>query len=108
MPPNLPHIMIVSDKTNAAGQALVIHNIGAGAREEDRLFEFMLNVVRLMDGFDEALFTSRTGLAAETLRRRIQPSVEKGLIAVEDGNIWRVTSLGRRFLNDLQADFLPE
>ena len=75
---------------------------------QDRLFEFMLNVVRLMDGFDEALFTSRTGLAAETLRRRIQPSVEKGLIAVEDGNIWRVTSLGRRFLNDLQADFLPE
>ncbi len=38
--PNLPHIMVVSDKKNADGTPLVIHNIGAGAREEDRLFEF--------------------------------------------------------------------
>ena len=42
VPPHLPHIMIVSDRKNANGQALVIHNIGAGAREEDRLFEFKI------------------------------------------------------------------
>jgi len=42
VPPHLPHIMIVSDKSNAAGQALVIHNIGAGTQEEDRLFEFKI------------------------------------------------------------------
>lgn len=42
VPPNLPHIMIVSDQTNAAGQSLVIHNIGSGTREEDRLFEFKI------------------------------------------------------------------
>jgi uncharacterized protein len=42
VPPNLPHIMIVSDRTNAKGIPLVIHNIGAGAKEEDRLFEFPL------------------------------------------------------------------
>lgn len=40
VPPNLPHIMIVSDRTGASGCPLVIHNIGSGAREEDRLFEF--------------------------------------------------------------------
>jgi uncharacterized protein YijF (DUF1287 family) len=40
VPPNLPHIMIVSDRTNASGRPAIIHNIGAGAREEDRLFEF--------------------------------------------------------------------
>ena len=38
--PNLPHIMIVSDRTHAAGHPLIIHNIGAGTREEDRLLEF--------------------------------------------------------------------
>lgn len=38
--PNLPHIMIVSDKKNYNGVPLVIHNIGQGAQEEDRLFEF--------------------------------------------------------------------
>jgi len=42
LPPNLPHIMIVSDRTNAGRVPLVIHNIGAGAKEEDRLFEFPL------------------------------------------------------------------
>jgi uncharacterized protein YijF (DUF1287 family) len=37
----LPHILIVSDKRSKDGQRyLVIHNIGAGAQEEDRLFEF--------------------------------------------------------------------
>ena len=42
VPPHLPHIMIVSDLTNATGQPLVIHNIGVGTQEEDRLFEFKI------------------------------------------------------------------
>lgn len=42
VPPHLPHIMVVSDKKNAAGVPLVIHNIGHGTLEEDRLFEFEL------------------------------------------------------------------
>ena len=42
VPPHLPHIMIVSDKTAPDGTPLVIHNIGAGAREENRLFTFPL------------------------------------------------------------------
>lgn len=42
VPPNLPHIMIVSDKQNANGEPLVIHNIGRGAREEDCLFTYPL------------------------------------------------------------------
>ncbi|MBM3839404.1 MAG: DUF1287 domain-containing protein [Verrucomicrobia bacterium] len=42
VPPNLPHIMIVSDRTNAAGRPFVIQNIGAGTQEEDRLFEFKI------------------------------------------------------------------
>lgn len=40
VPPNLHHIMIVSDKESISGRPLIIHNIGAGAKEEDRLFEF--------------------------------------------------------------------
>ena len=42
LPGNLAHIMVVSDTVNSAGQPFVIHNIGGGAREEDRLFEFPL------------------------------------------------------------------
>lgn len=39
---SLPHIGIVSDRKNGAGQPLVIHNIGQGAREEEGLFAFTI------------------------------------------------------------------
>lgn len=39
----LPHIMMVSDRRHAEARPLIVHNIGQGAREEDRLFEFPLN-----------------------------------------------------------------
>ncbi len=42
LPRNLPHIMIVSDKKTQSRRPIIIHNIGAGAKEEDRLFEFKL------------------------------------------------------------------
>lgn len=38
----LPHIMIVSDRKNAQGVPYIIHNIGAGAVEEDDLFTYPL------------------------------------------------------------------
>ena len=45
VPKNLPHIMIVSDQVSPLDRSrrLIIHNIGQGARAEDRLFEFELN-----------------------------------------------------------------
>lgn len=42
LPQNLPHIMVVSNQKNSEGIPLIIHNIGAGAKEEDRLFEFTI------------------------------------------------------------------
>ncbi len=42
VPPNLPHIMIVSDKKTEDGRPLVIHNIGGGAEETDTLFTYPL------------------------------------------------------------------
>jgi len=74
----------------------------------DRLFEFMLNVLRLNAGFTERQFTARTGLPVKMLYERLETPSRKGLIELSTGDYWRVTPLGRRFLNDLQADFLPE
>jgi uncharacterized protein len=43
LPANLPHIMIVSDKTDPpTNTPLIIHNIGNGTQEENRLFEFKI------------------------------------------------------------------
>ena len=40
LPGNLPHIGIVSDQRSWTGVPMVIHNIGAGAREENTLFAY--------------------------------------------------------------------
>ena len=40
LPGNLTHIGIVGDKQSSAGVPLMIHNIGAGAQEEDMLFKY--------------------------------------------------------------------
>lgn len=42
VPPNLPHIMIVSDRSSTAGRRMVLHNIGKGTQEEDRLADFRI------------------------------------------------------------------
>ena len=68
---------------------------------DDLVFEFMLNALRLTDGFCE-----RTGRSAGELAEAMQSASNKGLIAREDDAVWRPTSFGKRFLNDLQAEFL--
>lgn len=72
----------------------------------DLLFEFVLNAVRLNGGFPERLFCERTGLSADTLGRAAGRAVERGLLKREAGGQWCPTSLGGRFLNDLQSEFL--
>jgi oxygen-independent coproporphyrinogen-3 oxidase len=74
----------------------------------ERLFEYLLNSVRLQDDISEAEFSVRTGLSADLLRRRLRRPAENGLVEQSGRQTWRVTALGRRFLNDLQAEFLPE
>ena len=76
--------------------------------DNDLLFEFMLNALRLVDGFDEALFVERTRLPLPALRERLAPLSKRGLIAGGGGGRWRPTRKGQQFLNDLQAHFLPD
>jgi oxygen-independent coproporphyrinogen-3 oxidase len=75
---------------------------------QELMFEFMLNALRLTNGFDEQLFEARTGLDVEDLRAKLTGPVDKGLIVPVGATFWQVTPLGRRFLNDLQAEFLPD
>ena len=79
-----------------------------GVAGEDLMFEFMLNALRLVDGFDETLFAARTRLPPAALRDRLAPLAARGLVAGGRGGHWRPTAKGRQFLNDLQAHFLPE
>ena len=74
---------------------------------EERLFEFMLNALRLAGGFEERLFVERAGLSSEYLRERLAPVVARGLIAETKPGTWQPTPRGGQFLNNLQAEFLP-
>jgi putative oxygen-independent coproporphyrinogen III oxidase len=84
--------------------ACVTESVDAG----DLLFEFMLNALRLVDGFEEGLFVARTGLPLPLLRERLAPLVTRGLVSGDQQGRWWPTAQGQRFLNDLQAHFLPE
>ena len=70
-------------------------------------FEFMMNALRLTDGFDSVLFSERTGLPMTTVLRPLQAAEQRGLITRDHVRI-SPTALGKRFLNDLLQLFLPE
>ncbi len=72
----------------------------------DRLFEFMMNALRLDAGFDLALFERRTGLPARAAEAGLAAAQRRGLIEREGDRI-RPSAVGRRFLNDLLREFLP-
>ncbi len=74
----------------------------------DLVFEFMLNALRLNDGFDASVFCERTGLGIAALADATRAARSKGLLLRENDAHWRPTELGRRFLNDLQSEFLPD
>ncbi|HJY77910.1 MAG TPA: radical SAM family heme chaperone HemW [Burkholderiales bacterium] len=69
-------------------------------------FEFMLNALRLVDGFDVALFSERTGLPFQIIQSSFEDVEKRGLVARDWKHI-RPTERGRRFLNDLLEAFLP-
>ncbi len=75
--------------------------------DDDLLFEFLLNALRLADGFEASLFPRRTGLDGRLLRRRLRPLMGRGLIEHRGGR-YAATPRGARFLNDVLEELLPE
>ena len=73
----------------------------------DMGFEFMLNALRLTEGFDPNLFGERTGMPINAIEKALNAAEAKGLI-YRDFRVIRPTELGQRFLNDLQEMFLAE
>jgi oxygen-independent coproporphyrinogen-3 oxidase len=70
-------------------------------------FEFMLNALRLVAGFEVRTFTARTGLSWEIVAGTMADLVGEGLI-VAAGTCYRTSPLGLRFLNDVLLRFVTE
>ena len=83
---------MVEDKTIAAGELPL---------------EFMLNALRLPDGFPVGLFQERTGLPFSTIAAPLKDAEEKGLIERDLKRI-RPSAKGQRFLNELLGLFLRD
>jgi oxygen-independent coproporphyrinogen-3 oxidase len=74
--------------------------------EDALVFEFMLNALRLPEGFASSAFRDHTGLDLTLAASALARATEQGLL--ERSPQWiRPTPLGLRFLNDLQTLFLP-
>ncbi len=81
----------------------------ATRRELDRdeiAGEFVLNALRLNEGFTLDLFSARTGLDTAALEPQLESLCRRELL-VRQGDQVKTTDLGRRFLDTVVAEFFP-
>ena len=88
----------------AAGSAAAIGGDDRIAPER-RPFEYMLNVLRLVEGFSLDSFESCTGLSRASIQPQLQAACDAGWLQREGDRVWP-TELGRRFTNDVVGLFL--
>jgi putative oxygen-independent coproporphyrinogen III oxidase len=74
---------------------------------DDLPFEFMMNALRLTEGFELTLFAARTGLSLHAMRKELEDAESRGLIERDHLRL-QPTHKGQRFLNDLLQIFLRE
>jgi len=72
---------------------------------ENPAFEFMLNALRLKQGFDESLFSNRTGKPLSLIHDKMNKAKDLELLKQSESKLIP-TQKGFNFLNDLQALFL--
>ena len=87
-----------------AGDAVASHTEVA---RRDLPFEFMLNALRLRDGFALSDFTERTGLPLGAISAALEEAERRGLLERDLARAWPTTR-GFDFLSDLQGLFLAD
>ncbi len=92
----LPENYLDSNKTFTANNKSIA--------PENRALEFMMNALRLNDGFTPSIFESRSGLAFETIHTTLSQLHQRGLMELSP--TIRPTAMGRRFLNSILEAFL--
>jgi putative oxygen-independent coproporphyrinogen III oxidase len=85
-----------------AGDAVTREN---EVSREELPFEFMLNALRLKEGFRLQDFTERTGMPLTAIRQGLEEAERKGLLERDFAHV-KPTVRGFDFLNDLHTLFL--
>ena len=73
----------------------------------DLVTEFMMNALRLTEGFDPGLFLETTGINISEIQNQLRQAEEKKLLDWQVDKI-KPTELGKKFLDDLMLIFLNE
>lgn len=73
--------------------------------DSDAKFEFMLNALRLQDGFDLGLFEFRAGLPISTIKSQLDEIEHKGWATISQNRL-KLTPKGQQYLNDVVGLFL--
>ena len=73
--------------------------------EDDLVFEFFLNRLRLCRAFSIDDFSACTGLNWDVVEGRVQQAVDRGLLELRHNRV-STTELGWKFVNDIQQMFL--
>tara|TARA_B100001123_G_C15209523_1_gene986651 strand:- start:142 stop:1293 length:1152 start_codon:yes stop_codon:yes gene_type:complete len=95
--PNIYMKNIISNKSNCKEKLL---------SNSDKIFEFMLNNLRLMSGFSIVHFESATGLKYDTIEKKLSELNNLNLMKYYPSGYWKPTALGFKFLDNLQCEFL--
>ena len=74
-------------------------------QNEDLGLEFLMNALRLQDGFNLNLFEQQTGFPLDTIADGINAAIEKGLL-IKQGSQIKTTPQGSLFLNEILAFFM--
>ena len=109
----LPHAITRSEKPKHPQQYINLMNDHQPKvhtytlAKEDIIFEFMLNALRLKNGFNKSLFESHTGLTISDISEKIKTLVKEGLLIDKENSI-HCSPKGYRFLNDVLQHWLPQ
>ncbi|MGI9292370.1 MAG: radical SAM family heme chaperone HemW [Pseudomonadales bacterium] len=93
-----PQTYMKAKETKIAGQRQLANN--------ELPMEFMLNALRLNQGFDEQLYIKRTGLSLRSCEQTLLALQERGLLERRQSQ-YACSPTGRRFLDDVVTAFLP-
>ncbi|MDH5178741.1 MAG: radical SAM family heme chaperone HemW [Gammaproteobacteria bacterium] len=93
------YLQILENKSVTAGEKVLA--------QDDLIIEFMMNALRLTQGFESALFSRHTGLPIEIIHPQLERAMDQGWLDVTDSAI-RPTQRGLLFLNDLLALFVED
>ena len=72
-----------------------------------RAFEFMLNALRLSNGFELDLFEQRTGLAINQIESQLDLHQEQQLIEIKNKQL-SLTRRGKMMVDSMLQDYLPD